>query len=180
MNAISKFKNAKNNQINSWFLYLYIVDPLFVLWIGAFILLFELMGWFDFIKIRKDGKYCLQKPLLVLQIPLRRLHRKRLQAEFRCVMPAVDAALLVLNKIQRMGISINRAVEEGSSHKNYFVEYHPRRNRLTHSLIFEEFEMIVEDWDKLEREYLVSKPWEMKMEEDSTRSLSFDAELIRI
>jgi hypothetical protein len=57
-----------------------------------------------------------------------------------------------------MGITINRAVEEGSSHKNYFVEYHPRRNRLTHSLIFEEFEMIVEDWDKLEREYLVSKP----------------------
>lgn len=125
----------------------------------AFILLFELMGWFCFIKIRKDGKYCLQKSLLVLQIPLRRLHWQRLQVGFRCVMPAVDASLLVLNKIQRMGISINRAVEEGSSHKNYFVEYHPRRNRLTHSLIFEEFEMIVEDWDKLEREYLVSKPW---------------------
>lgn len=95
-------------------------------------------------------------------------------------MPVVDATLLVLNKIQRMGITINRAVEEGSSHKNYFVEYHPRRNRLTHSLIFEEFEMIVEDWDKLEREYLVSKPWEMKMEEDSNRSPSFDAQLIRI
>jgi hypothetical protein len=63
--------------------------------------------------------------------------------------PAVDAALLVLNKILRMGISINRAVEEGSSHKNYFVEYHPRRSRLAHSLIFEEFEMVVEDWDKL-------------------------------
>ena len=64
-------------------------------------------------------------------------------------MPTVDASLLVPNKIFRMGISINRAVEEGSSHKNYFVEYHPRRSRLTHSLIFEEFEMIVEDWDKL-------------------------------
>lgn len=64
-------------------------------------------------------------------------------------MPAVDAALLVQILRERMGVSINRAVEEGSSHKNYFVEYHPRRNRLAHSLIFEEFEMVVEDWDKL-------------------------------
>jgi hypothetical protein len=95
-------------------------------------------------------------------------------------MPAVDAALLVLNKIQRMGISINRAVEEGSSHKNYFVEYHPRRNRLVHNLLFEELEMVIENWVKLEREYLVSKPLKMKMEESSTRNLSFDAELIQI
>jgi hypothetical protein len=64
---------------------------------------------------------------------------------------AVVAALLVDNKTFRMGISINRAVEEGSAHKNYFIEYHPRRNRLAHSLIFEEFEMVVEDWHSLER-----------------------------
>lgn len=73
-----------------------------------------------------------------------------------------------------MGISINRAVEEGSAHKNYLIEYHPRRNRLTHSLIFEEFEMIVEDWDKLEREYLVSKLIGIQMEADWLLSHSFD------
>jgi hypothetical protein len=49
----------------------------------------------------------------------------------------------------RTGIAINRSVEEFSSHKNYFVEYHPRRNRLTHNLIYEEFEMVVEDWANL-------------------------------
>jgi hypothetical protein len=91
---------------------------------------------------------------------------------------AVDATLLVLNKIQRMGISLNRAIEEGSSHKNYFVEYHPRRNRLTHSLIFEEFEMVVEDWDKLEREYEVSKIFVTKMAEDSMLNSLFDRQRI--
>ena len=33
------------------------------------------------------------------------------------------------------------------------MEYHPRRNRLTHNLLFEEFEMVLENWVKLEREY---------------------------
>lgn len=79
-----------------------------------------------------------------------------------------------------MGISINRAVEEGSAHKNYFVEYHPRRNRLAHSLIFEEFEMVVEDWDKLEREYLVSKVWITKMVEGLTLNHLFDLQPIKI
>jgi hypothetical protein len=56
---------------------------------------------------------------------------------------AVDASLLVLCDAFRTGVAINRSVEEFSSHKNYFVEYHPRRNRLTHNLLFEEFEMIL-------------------------------------
>ena len=77
-----------------------------------------------------------------------------------------------------MGISINRAVEEGSAHKNYFIEYHPRRNRLTHSLIFEEFEMVVEDWDRLEREYEISKPVFMQMAASWPATRCFEA-LIR-
>lgn len=39
-------------------------------------------------------------------------------------------------------------MEELSSHKNYYVEYGPRRNRLTHSLMFEEFEIVMENWQK--------------------------------
>ena len=65
----------------------------------------------------------------------------------------MDAALLVPLGLWRTGIAINRAVEEGSAHKNYYVEYHPRRNRLTQNLIYEEFEMVLEDWVKLEREW---------------------------
>ena len=137
------------------------------------------MEWFDFININfNNGQHCFQKSLLVLQIPVRRLSRSWLQAELWRFLLAVDATLLVLNKIQRMGISLNRAVEEGSSHKNYFIEYHPRRNRLTHSLIFEEFEMVVEDWDKLEKEYEVSKIFLTKMAEDSTLNRLFDRQRI--
>jgi hypothetical protein len=68
----------------------------------------------------------------------------------------VDAPLLVTNIQNRTGVAINRSVEEFSSHKNYFIENHPRRNRLTHNLIYEEFEMVLEDWVKLEREYETS------------------------
>ena len=51
------------------------------------------------------------------------------------------------------GIHINREIEVNYSHKNYQHEYGPRRNRLTHSLVFEEFEMAVERWQELEAEY---------------------------
>jgi hypothetical protein len=61
----------------------------------------------------------------------------------------MDASLLVKNNQARTGIAINRSVEEFSSHKNYFIESHPRRNRLTHNLIYEEFEMVVESWSNL-------------------------------
>jgi hypothetical protein len=44
-------------------------------------------------------------------------------------------------------------MEEGSAHKNYYIEYGPRRNRLTHNLIFEEFEVILERWMDLSEEY---------------------------
>lgn len=36
----------------------------------------------------------------------------------------------------RYGIYLNRTIEEGSAHKNYFVEWNPRRNRLAHNLVF--------------------------------------------
>lgn len=109
-----------------------------------------------------DGQYCLPQPVLVLQVAVRRLLGTRLQAGLRGVLPALDAALLVLPHRPRTGIAINRAVEEGSAHKNYFIEYHPRRNRLTHSLIFEEFEMVLEDWQRLEREYELCKATPMQ------------------
>jgi hypothetical protein len=48
------------------------------------------------------------------------------------------------------GRFVNREVEILHSHINYQNEYGPRRNRLTHSLLFEEFEMQVEQWRKLE------------------------------
>ena len=48
-------------------------------------------------------------------------------------------------------------MEENAAHKNYFVEWNPRRNRLTHNLVFEEFEMDLERWLKLEREWEESR-----------------------
>ena len=44
-------------------------------------------------------------------------------------------------------------MEEGNARKNYLVEFEPRRNRLTHDLIYEEFEMVLEDWVKLQQVY---------------------------
>lgn len=38
--------------------------------------------------------------------------------------------------INRYGVHLNRTIEEGAAHKNYFVEWGPRRNRLTHNLLF--------------------------------------------
>ena len=48
---------------------------------------------------------------------------------------------------------MNRNLETHYSHKNYVVEYLPRRNRLTHSMLFEEFEIIVERWQEMEKEH---------------------------
>lgn len=39
------------------------------------------------------------------------------------------------------------------SHRNYVLEYGPRRNRLAHSMLFEEFEIVLENWMDLEEEY---------------------------
>ena len=50
------------------------------------------------------------------------------------------------------GTHINREWEIQASHTNYHEVYAPRRNRLTHSLIFEEFEMHMEEWRKLLKE----------------------------
>ena len=35
------------------------------------------------------------------------------------------------------GVHLNRAMETNFSHKEYTVEWGPRRNRLTHSMYFE-------------------------------------------
>lgn len=51
------------------------------------------------------------------------------------------------------GVHFNRLSEVNYSHKNYLFEWGPRRNRLTHSMLFEEFELILEDWEDLESEY---------------------------
>ncbi|KAM3130164.1 hypothetical protein pb186bvf_017767 [Paramecium bursaria] len=51
------------------------------------------------------------------------------------------------------GIYVNRRVEEGTSRKIYSQEWGPRRNRLTHSLVFEQFEQVIDDWQKLNQEY---------------------------
>ena len=48
---------------------------------------------------------------------------------------------------------MNRAIETNYAHKNYVTDYLPRRNRLTHSLLFEEFEMLVEKWQDLSTEF---------------------------
>jgi len=33
------------------------------------------------------------------------------------------------------------------------MEYGPRRNRIAHSMLFEEFEMVMENWQKLDEEF---------------------------
>lgn len=58
-----------------------------------------------------------------------------------------------MGKLGRYGIHFNRKMEESNAHRNYYVEFGPRRNRLTHSLLFEEFEVILEKWQDLEQEY---------------------------
>lgn len=52
---------------------------------------------------------------------------------------------------------MNRSLETNYSHKNYVTEYLPRRNRLAHSLLFEQFEMLVERWQDLQAEYETNK-----------------------
>ena len=49
------------------------------------------------------------------------------------------------------GLHVNREAEIQSSHVNYMVEYGPRRNRLAHSLIFEEFDMHLDAWKAMEK-----------------------------
>jgi len=51
------------------------------------------------------------------------------------------------------GIHLNREFDILSTRKNYLEEFGPQRNRLTHSLLFEEFEVSLEKWQDLEDEY---------------------------
>jgi hypothetical protein len=50
------------------------------------------------------------------------------------------------------GIHINRQIEENYSHINYAMVNAPRRNRLTHSMLFEEFEEVLEEWQRLQEQ----------------------------
>ena len=49
------------------------------------------------------------------------------------------------------GLHINREAEIQNSHVNYMIEYGPRRERLAHSLIFEEFDLHLDTWKALEK-----------------------------
>ncbi len=51
------------------------------------------------------------------------------------------------------GVLLNRKIEENYAHKIYAYEYGPRRNRLTHSMVFEEFEMVLENWEQFNDEF---------------------------
>lgn len=48
------------------------------------------------------------------------------------------------------GIHINRELEVDQAQDIYASIYQPRRLRLTHSMLFEEFEIILSDWEKLQ------------------------------
>lgn len=48
------------------------------------------------------------------------------------------------------GIHINRELEADSAQNNYVNKYGPLRMRLTHSMLFEEFEMVLEDWKRIQ------------------------------
>ena len=62
------------------------------------------------------------------------------------------AAVIMHIPMYVWGIHANREVEIHNTHMNYNIEYGPRRNRLTHSLIFEEFETHVEKWREFMKE----------------------------
>ena len=51
------------------------------------------------------------------------------------------------------GIHINREFEVHNAHINYLNEWGPRRLRLTHSMLFEEFEMDLERFLKFKESY---------------------------
>jgi hypothetical protein len=51
------------------------------------------------------------------------------------------------------GIHMNRELEVFESHCAYFDKYFNPRNRLTHSLIFEEFEMNLEKFKEIKQKF---------------------------
>ena len=51
------------------------------------------------------------------------------------------------------GVHLNREHEYLAAQDIYSESYTPQRNRLTHSMLFEEFEMVLEKWRDLEDEY---------------------------
>ena len=64
-------------------------------------------------------------------------------------MAILMATVVMQIPVYLWGLHINRESEIDMSHVNYNRIYMPRRNRLAHSLIFEEFEMHTEQWREL-------------------------------
>ena len=64
-------------------------------------------------------------------------------------MAILMATLVMQVPVYLWGIHVNREAEIAISHMNYSRTYQPRRNRLAHSLIFEEFELQTEAWREL-------------------------------
>merc|ERR1712048_1072529 len=84
----------------------------------------------------------------------RSLYDDQCTREFRY---AFGVTALVFIPHYLWGIHFNRLYEEHMSHSVYTEEYMPRRNRLTHSLLFEQFEMMVEKCQDLEDEFRENK-----------------------
>ncbi len=80
----------------------------------------------------------------------RSLYDDYMLREFRV---AVGIGGIIFLPFYWWGVHLNREIEVHVSHKNYKLDYLPRRNRLTHSLLFEQFEMLVEKWQDLEDEF---------------------------
>ena len=61
-------------------------------------------------------------------------------------MAVLLATVLMQIPLYFWGWHVNREHEINSSHIVYQQEFGPKRNRLAHSMIFEEFEMHTEKW----------------------------------
>lgn len=64
------------------------------------------------------------------------------------------------------GVHINRQFEENNSHINYVTTWGPRRLRLTHSMLFEEFEMDLERFVAVKEAAVVEAPPQEEAEEE--------------
>lgn len=56
---------------------------------------------------------------------------------------------LLVFGVKRWGVHLNREIDVHWSHRNYTFEFGPRRIRLGHSMVLEEFEQVLENWKEL-------------------------------
>lgn len=64
-------------------------------------------------------------------------------------MAILMATLVMQVPVYLWGLHCNRESEITMAHTNYSRTYAPRRNRLAHSMVFEEFELHTEAWREL-------------------------------